>query len=140
MRAVLVLLAACGSSPPAVPDSPPAADANGVDAAPPVSSHVETKRLQVGELVEAIMTGGPNDLAQIHLAAPAMSLSWNIHSHLDGGTQVAYEAFKQTTVDYPFHPTVAADWYLLLRNDGLSDADIQIDIGFYGAMTWKDWQ
>lgn len=136
---MLVALAACSKSPPAVPDSPPAADANGIDAAPPRESVIETKRLQVGELVEAIMAGGPADLAQLHFGAPAMSLSWNLHSHQDGGTQVIYEQFKQTAVDYPFTPPFQADWYVLLRNDGLSDIDVQVDVGLYGAITWV-WQ
>jgi hypothetical protein len=130
---------ACGKSPPAIPDSAAAADANGIDAAPPRDSVIETKRLQVGELVEGILHGGPNDPAQIHLVAPAGSLSWNLHGHQDGGTQVVYEQFKQTTVDYRFVPAFQADWYVLLRNDGLSDIDVQVDIGLYGGMTWT-WQ
>lgn len=139
LAVVLVLVAACNSGPPAVPDSPAAADANGIDAAPPRESVIETKRLQVGELVEGIFVGGPSDLAQIHLAAPGMSLSWNLHGHQDGGTQIIYEQFKQSAVDYPFTPAFQADWYLLIRNDGLSDVDVQVDLGLYGAITWV-WQ
>jgi hypothetical protein len=116
-----------------------AADANGIDAAPPRQLVDDMQPLQVGELVEGIMHGGSADLAQIHLEAPANSLSWNLHSHQDGGTQVVYEQLKQTVVDYPFRPAFVADWYILLRNDGLTDINVKVQIGLYGDMTWA-WQ
>jgi hypothetical protein len=142
-RAVVLVawLAACGSGSDrrSIPDAAMAADANGIDAAPPRELVSTSQPLQVGELVEGIMHGGPDDLALLHLEAPAGSLSWNLHSHQGGGTQVVYEELNKTTVDYQFVPAFGADWYLLLRNDGATDVNVKVTIGLYGAMTWK-WQ
>jgi predicted small lipoprotein YifL len=143
MRRALILLtvlAACGDDGGiALPDSAPAADASPIDAAPPRELIMTQQPLQVGELVEAIMHGGPGDSALIHLSGPAMSVSWNLHSHQSGGTQVIYEQLKQTTVDYEFKPASTADWYLLIRNDGLTDINVDVKVGLYGAITWT-WQ
>lgn len=138
--AACLALAACGDDGgTSIPDSAIAADADNIDAAPPREIIDTTQALQVGELVEGIMHGGPQDRALIHLEAPANSLSWNLHAHMGGGTQVVYEELNKTVVDYPFVPPSEGDWYLLLRNDGLTDINVKVKVGLYGAVTWT-WQ
>ncbi|HEX5061031.1 MAG TPA: hypothetical protein VFV99_16805 [Kofleriaceae bacterium] len=144
MRAVMLvaLVAGCGGD-----DTPPlgsidaaaAADASGVDAAPPRELIMETQPLQPGELVEGIMTGGPNDLALIHLEAPVTELDWNIHGHPDNTTVVVYEELNKMTVDYAYTPAAQGDWFLLIRNSGPTNMDVKVRVGLYGGMTWQ-WQ
>ena len=130
-------LLACGSSDPAKDTS--RADAGpAIDAGPPRATIAEAQNLQPGELVEGIMTGGRADAATIHLVAP-MQLDWNIHSHASGHAVTVYEEYGKATVDYPFVPTGDGDWYLLIRNSGNVTADIQVNVGLYGAMQWR-WQ
>jgi len=137
---LLAMLAACGDDGgTSIPDSAPAADASPIDAAPPRETIMTQQPLQVGELVEGIMHGGSSDSAVIHLSGPAMSVSWNLHGHQSGSTQVIYEQLKQTTVDYEFKPPSTGDWYLLIRNDGLTDITVDVKVGLYGAITWT-WQ
>lgn len=114
-------------------------DASLVDAVP--REVVMTSRLfDVGEVVEGIMTGGPNDHAVITLSAPTPDMDWNIHAHPNGGTTVIDEAFKQTSLDaYVFTPPEQEQWYLLIRNSGLTDLTIDIKIELFGEMTWE-WQ
>src|SRR5687767_10096411 len=104
--ALVVLLGACGDDGPPLGtiDAPPAADASGVDAAPPRELIMETVPLLPGELVEGIMTGGPSDLALIHLEAPLSELDWNIHGHPNNTTVVVYEELNKMTVDYSYQP------------------------------------
>lgn len=138
--AALASLVACGGGDPAIPDAAAVADANGIDAAPPRERIADPQVLQVnGGAVEGIMHGGPGDVVLLHFEAPANSLSWNLHTHLDGGTQVIVEEFERSVVDFRFEPPRVADWYLLLRNDGLTDIEVKIDVGLYGNVTWR-WQ
>ena len=143
MRALVVvaLLAACGDDGPTLGsiDAAPAADASAIDAAPPRELIMETQPLQPGELVEGVMTGGPNDLALIHLEAPVSELDWNIHGHPDNTTVVVYEELNKMTIDYAYQPAAQGDWYLLIRNSGPTNMDVKVRIGLYGAMTWQ-WQ
>lgn len=131
-------LAACGGddADPLNPDAAAVVDSDGIDAPPPRETVHFLQPLQVGELIEGIMHGGATDGAQIRLEAPPSSLSWNLHSHQNGGTQVVTEALNQTVVDFAFHPTADADWYLLMRNDGTTDIIVDVTVGLYGAMTW----
>jgi hypothetical protein len=142
---VVVLVAACGDDDgpngngSGTIDAAPAADASGVDAAPPRELIMETVPLVPGELAEGIMTGGPNDLALIHLEAPVSELDWNIHGHPNNTTIVVYEELNKMTVDYAYTPSAQADWYLLIRNSGPTNMDIKVRVGLYGAMSWQ-WQ
>jgi hypothetical protein len=144
MRRVLLLtglLAACGGDDgaPKYPDAAVSADADlTVDAAPARETIMKIEKLEPDELVEGIMTGGPSDAAQIHLVAP-MQLDWNIHSHSTGHTVTVYEEYGKAGVDYYFVPPDNGDWYLLVRNSGNVTADIEIQVGLYGSMTWR-WQ
>jgi hypothetical protein len=140
--ALLLAVAACGDDGGGtqLPDAAPAADANlSVDAAPPRQTIMETQTLVPTELVEGIMTGGPNDLALIHLEAPISELDWNIHGHAGGGTQTVYEELNKMTVDYAFIPGAQADWFLLLRNSGPTTMDVKVTVKLYGNMQWR-WQ
>lgn len=128
-------LGACGGS---TPSNPPVDADPTVDAAPPRETIREIQNLQPGELVEGIMTGGHADGAMIHLVAP-MELDWNIHSHASGSAVTLREEFDKASVDYMFVPPGDGDWYLLIRNSGNVTADIQVQVGLYGAMAWR-WQ
>jgi hypothetical protein len=140
-RALLLLavLAGCGDDAPKMIDAAPAADANMIDAAPPRELISETRNLAVGELAEGIMTGGPDDLALIHLEAPVSEMDWNIHGHPDGSTVVVYEELDKMTVDYPYTPSAQGDWFLLVRNSGPTNMAVKIQVGLYGNMQWQ-WQ
>jgi len=138
---VLVALSACGDDGGTqLPDAAPAADANlSVDAAPPRQTIMEMQTLQPGQLVEGVLTGGPNDLALIHLEAPVSELDWNIHGHAGGSTQTVYEELNKMTVDYAFTPGAQVDWWLLLRNSGPTNMDVKVTVKLYGNMQWR-WQ
>lgn len=138
MRAALylVVLAACGDD---GGSSMPDADPGAPDAAPR-QIITETVPLIVNELREAIMVGGKGDIARVKLTAPSAAIDWNIHSHPNGETIIVQEAFKQMTVDYTFVPDKQADWYLLVRNKGLQDINMQLEIELYGTITWSGWQ
>ena len=137
----LLAVAACGDDGGTqLPDAALAADANlSVDAAPPRQTIMETQSLQPGELVEGVMTGGPNDLALIHLEAPISELDWNIHGHAGGSTQTVFEELNKMTVDYAFTPGAQTDWWLLLRNSGPANMDVKVTVKLYGNMQWR-WQ
>jgi hypothetical protein len=113
-------------------------DALAVDAAPR-QVIMENQALQPGELVEGIMTGGPGDLAVLHLEAPAAELDWNIHGHQNGSTQTVFEELNKMVVDYVFEPTSTTDWFLLLRNSGPTDMTVTVHVELYGDMQWR-WQ
>jgi hypothetical protein len=140
-RALLVVLvAACGGDDTQKQiDAAIAADASPIDAAPPRELIMETQPLMPSQLVEGIMTGGPNDLALIHLEAPLSELDWNIHGHPNNTTIVVYEELNKMTVDYAYTPSEQGEWYLLLRNSGPTNMDIKVRVGLYGGMTWR-WQ
>lgn len=129
----------CGNDSTTIIDAAPAADASGIDAAPPRELISETVPLQPGQLAEGIMTGGPDDLALIHLEAPVMELDWNIHGHPGNETIVVYEELNRMTVDYAYTPSAQGDWYLLVRNSGLQNMDVVVRVGLYGNMQWV-WQ
>lgn len=142
MRALgfLVLFAACGGgSDPVAPDPdsstiPP--DGPLPDLPPPRETKSETKSMEVGELIEAKMVGGPSDRAVIKLTAPTASLDWNIHSHPNGSTINVVSENDALTVEYDFVPTEETDWFLLLRNGGSTNMDVLVVIDLYGAMTF----
>ncbi|CAN5822489.1 hypothetical protein BH11MYX3_BH11MYX3_45690 [soil metagenome] len=134
------LVGACGDDGAKLPDAAVAADANlAIDAAPARETIIATQPLQPGELVEAIMHGGPGDTALLHLSAPTATMDWNIHSHASGHAVTVYEELGKLTVDYPFTPGANGDWFLLIRNSGTVDMSVQVDAKLYGAMTWA-WQ
>lgn len=131
----VVALAACGDG----ASTPVDATSNDGDATPR-ETITETVPLAATEIVEAILHGGPGDHARIRLTAPGPSLDWNLHGHADGTAQVVEEELQVSAVDYMFVPAAEADWYLLLRNRGQSDIDVQLIIELYGQMTWSGWQ
>jgi len=133
-RALAALaLAACGGGGDA-----PGADA-AVDAAPPRETVTEVQPLAAGELVEGIMHGGATDHAVIHLASATPTIDWNLHGHNNGGTQMLYEELAKMAVDYRFVPASNGDWYLLIRNGGTVNIDVDVRVELYGEMTWR-WQ
>jgi hypothetical protein len=140
MKAVLygavLALAACGDG---GSSAPPDADPSVPDAAPR-EIITETVPLAINELREAIMVGGKGDVARVTLTATSPAIDWNIHSHPSGETIIVSEGFKQMTVDYTFVPEKQADWYLLVRNKGLTDINMQLKIELYGNITWSGWQ
>ena len=132
--AVLVIaLAACGGG-----ESSPDA-ALGPDAAPR-QIVMENVPLAVNEIAEAILAGGKGDVARLVMMAPNPSLDWNIHAHPNGTTVVVDEQFQVMNVDYVFQPKDQADWYLLVRNKGLTDMTVTLKIELYGNITWSGWQ
>ena len=133
-------LAACGGDDDggAVIDASTEIDALVIDAAPR-QVIMEGQTLVPGELVEGIMTGGPEDVAVIHVEAPAMELDWNIHGHAGGGTQTVYEEYNKMVADYVFVPSAQGDWWLLLRNSGPTDMTLSVRVELYGDMQWR-WQ
>jgi hypothetical protein len=100
---------------------------------------METKPLQPGELFEGIMTSGPGDAARIVLHGQFPSVSFNIHGHAGGGTQVVYEEFDKMDVEYIFRPSSEAPWFLLVRNDGNVAMNVDVRVEIHGEMTWE-WQ
>jgi hypothetical protein len=119
-------------------DAAPTAGVPAVDAAPR-QVIMENQTLQPGELVEGIMTGGPTDVAIIHLEAPIAELDWNIHGHENGSTQTIYEELNKMVVDYVFVPTSDTDWWLLLRNSGPTNMTVSVRVELYADMQWR-WQ
>jgi hypothetical protein len=102
---------------------------------------MEVKPLVVNEYGEAILHGGnPGDYAHITMMAGGSPIDWNLHGHANGGTQVVSEAFKVPSVDYVFIPTAEADWYLLIRNKGTTDINVDLKIELFGEITWSGWQ
>ena len=131
---LLLALAACGDDDPNAP-----ADAAGPDAAPR-QVVMENLSLAINDIQEAILVGGKGDIARIRMTTTSPAIDWNIHSHPNGTTIVVDEAFKQMAVDYTFAPKEQADWYLLVRNKGLTDITVQLQIELYGNITWSGWQ
>lgn len=85
------------------------------------------------------MTSGPGDAAHIVLHGQFPEVSFNIHGHANGGTQVVYEEFEKMDVSYVFKPTSQAKWYLLVRNDGTVAMDVDVTVEIHGEMMWE-WQ
>ncbi|MGE3768359.1 MAG: hypothetical protein AB7L94_39280 [Kofleriaceae bacterium] len=133
---LVALLAACGDDGGAgVVDADPTVDV--APDAPPREVVMETRALQPGEIVEGIMTSGPGDAARILLHGQFPNVSFNIHGHAGGGTQVVYEEFDKMDVDYLFKPTSQAKWYLLVRNDGQIAQEVEVKVEIYGEMMWE---
>jgi len=139
---LLIALVACGGNGGSTPDPdtlpPPPPDGPLPDLPPPRETVTKTYSLAVGELAEAQMTGGAADRAVLRLSAPVAGIDWNIHSHPNGTTinVVVQEGVMEST--YDFVPTEEADWYLLVRNGGPANMDIQVVADLYGAMTYDD--
>lgn len=125
----VLALAACGDDGAVLPD------ASAPDAMPR-EVVTATKALQVGELVEGTMTGGTGDTAVITLSAPFPEMGWNIHGHASGGTQIIYEEHDKMNVTYTFSPSDAAEWYLLVRNEGQVNMEVMVKVELYGEMAW----
>jgi hypothetical protein len=141
---VAIALAACGEDPATQTDAAPPADAAidadpTIDAAPPRETITATQPLAAGELVEGILTGGPSDSALIHLDAQTPTIDWNLHGHNGGGTQMVFEELGKMTVDYTYVPASNGDWFVLIRNGGSANMDVQVRVDLYGAMAWR-WQ
>jgi hypothetical protein len=92
--------------------------------------------MEVGEVLEAKMIGGAVDRAVIKLTAPTADLDWNIHSHPNGTTINVVSQNDVLEVEYDFVPTEDAEWFLLLRNGGPTNMDVQVTVDLYGAMTF----
>lgn len=131
---LLFAIAACGDDPVT-----PAIDAGGVDAAPREVVTAD-RTLGVGEIAEGILTGGPADRADLHLAAATPTIDWNIHGHAGGGTQTVAEGLAQQTVDYGFVPAAQGEWFVLVRNGGTAPLAVTVRLELHGAMTWSGWQ
>jgi hypothetical protein len=125
---------ACGDDP-----ATPAIDAAGGDAAPRETVTAD-RTLGVGEIAEGILTGGPADRADLHLAAAVPAIDWNIHGHAGGGTQTVAEGLARLTVDYGFVPAAQGEWFVLVRNGGTAPLAVSVRLELYGAMTWSGWQ
>ncbi|MBL8627805.1 MAG: hypothetical protein JNK64_41355 [Myxococcales bacterium] len=132
--ASLLPITACGDDP-----ATPAIDAGGVDAAPREIVTAD-RTLGVGEIAEGILTGGPADRADLHLAAATPAIDWNIHGHAGGGTQTVTEGLAQLTVDYGFVPSAQGEWFVLVRNGGAAPLAVSVRLELHGAMTWSGWQ
>ena len=137
MRAAILALAvaACGGD----DGNNAPADAPGPDATPR-EIVMDNVSLAVNDIQEAILVGGKGDVARLVMTASANGLDWNIHAHPNGTTVVVHEEFKVMNVDYLFAPEDQADWYLLVRNKGLTDMTVQIKLELYGNITWSGWQ
>jgi hypothetical protein len=135
---VLVLLSvtACGDDGgTGVVDADPNVDV--APDAPPREVVMETRPLQPGEFIEGIMTSGPGDAAHILLHGQFPTVSFNIHGHANGNTQVVYEEFDKQDVDYLFKPPSQSKWYLLVRNDGNVAMEVEVKVEIYGEMIWE---
>ena len=130
--ALAAALAACSDPSPSMP-----IDAGDTVDAAPRDVIMMTVPLVPGQLAEGIMTGGPDDLAIIHLEAPVAELDWNIHGHAGGDTQTVYEELNRMTADYVFRPASQTDWWLLLRNSGPAAMDVTLRVELYGGMQWR---
>ena len=130
----LLAALACGDA-----TAPPAIDAAGSDAAPRETVTAD-RTLGVGEIAEGILTGGPADRADLHLAAATPAIDWNILGHAAGGTQTVAEGLAQLTVDYGFVPSAQGEWFVLVRNGGTAPLAVAVRLELHGAMTWSGWQ
>jgi hypothetical protein len=128
----LLVTAACSDGGSSTPD------ASAVDALPK-QTVTEDKALLVGEIGEAILTGGPGDRAVITLTAPVAKLDWNIHGHANGQTQTVKEELGIMSSTYVFEPTAQAEWYLLIRNQHTMPMTVNVTIDLYGDFEWSGW-
>ena len=78
-------------------------------------------------------------MAVIKLMAPTPDLGWNIHGHANGSTQIAYEEHDAMTVSYVFAPQSESDWYVLIRNEGQINMEVNVRVELYGDFLWR-WQ
>ncbi|MEZ4365996.1 MAG: hypothetical protein R2939_06870 [Kofleriaceae bacterium] len=107
------------------------------DAAPVVVD--ETRTLIPTQIDEGVFTAGPGAVITITATSSAATLDWNIHGHAGGGTQTVTEAFGVGSIAYTFEPTAQADWFLLLRNSGAADIDVDIRLDIVGG-TFSGWE
>ena len=131
---LLLAALACGDA-----AEPATIAAAGVDAAPRETVTAD-RTLGVGEIAEGILTGGPADRADLHLAAATAAIDWNIHGHAGSGTQTVVEGLAQLTVDYGFVPSAQGEWFVLVRNGGTAPLAVTVRLELHGAMTWSGWQ
>jgi hypothetical protein len=120
----LALLAACGSGDD---DTAP------IDAGPTIVE--EARVLLLGQRIEAIMTGGPGDRAVIAVDAPSPSLTWDLHRHAGGDTEIIAMGVSATEIRHELVPTIEDEYFLLLHNTGDAPVDVTIDIDLHG-MSW----
>lgn len=99
-----------------------------------------TLPLQGGQLAEGLWSAKPGDSIVIRLLVPLPDLDWDIHAHPDGGTQTIIAEFARTSVDYNFSPPSDQQWFLLVRNHGSDEMDLQVHLEMYGGATWAGWQ
>jgi hypothetical protein len=115
--------------------------APGVDVipdAPPRETIMQTVAMEVDDTIEVgTMTGGPQDHAVIYLTAPTPTLSFNIHSHPNGGTVEAVSELSKQNVEYIFVPPDQATWFLLLRNDGGTAMNVELKVELHDNMQWS---
>jgi hypothetical protein len=116
---------ACGESTP--PDMPMT----------PREVIADTVVLQTGDLAEAMLLGGPGDIAKIEIDAPVAKLDWNIHGHANNETTLIEEELGVMVVRYTFEPPARAAWNLLLRNRDAAELTVQIRVELFGDMTWS---
>jgi hypothetical protein len=136
---VLLLLAGCGDNNTTPdPDSALPSDGPPPDLGAPRETFTTTYSLAVGELAEAQMNGGTADRAIIKLTAVVPEIDWNIHSHPNGETINFYTEMNVMTATYDFIPTEEAEWFLLVRNGGPTNMDVQVVVDLYGAMTFDN--
>lgn len=139
MRALLLplLLAACGDDGGGGTDASTSQLPAGVVLRDTVMEDVP---LQVNEIVEAILVGGPGDAARVTMSASGAPIDWNMHGHANGETMVITEEFAATNIEYVFVPPAQADWYVLIRNKGQTNISVQLKIELYDDITWSGWQ
>lgn len=92
------------------------------------------------QLAEGVLTGGPANRADLHLAAATAAIDWNIHGHAGSGTQNVAEGYAQRAVDYAFVPAADGEWFVLVRNASAAPLAVAVQLELYGAMTWSGWQ
>jgi hypothetical protein len=93
-----------------------------------------------GQLAEGLWNAKPGDQILVRLTALTSDLDWNIHAHVNGGTQTVVEEFGTSTTEYLFDPPTDAQWYLLLRNHGTAEMQLVIHLEIFGAANWAGWQ
>ena len=127
---IVMLLASCGSHEPAMPT---------VDARE-TSTFDTTLPLQPGQVAEGLWAAKPEQIISIQLSAETADLDWDIHAHPDGGTDTVIAEFARDAVDYTFTPPSDEQWFLLVRNHGAVEMDLQVHLAMYGGATWAGWQ
>ena len=94
--------------------------------------------LLVGGVTEGTLTGSAGDAVRIVLTTPTATLSWNLHSHVDG-TETIKNEDNVMGDDYTFIPDSAADWFLTLRNAGSAPLTVHVELSLYTNMAFSGW-